>query len=96
MHRVIGGLAPDAPGYRHIRFAPRPGGGLTSASARQLTAYGEAAISWRIEGGRLHVELTVPVGAEAVRDLEGADAETLTHGTHTRSVPVSMGAAVPA
>ena len=49
MHRVIGGLAPAAPGYRRIRFAPRPGGGLTSASARQLTPYGEASISWRVE-----------------------------------------------
>lgn len=96
MHRVIAGLAPDAPGYRRIRFAPRPGGGLTSASARQLTAYGEAAISWRIDGERLHVEATVPVGAEAVLDLEGAGDETLAPGTHTRVVPVPAQSAVPA
>jgi len=96
MHRVIGGLAADAPGYRRIRFAPRPGGGLTSASARQLTAYGEAAISWRIDGGRLHVEVTVPVGTEAVLDLEGADEETLQPGSHTRVVAVPEGAPVPA
>ena len=88
MHRVVGGLAPDAPGYRRIRFAPRPGGGLTSASARQLTAYGEAAISWRIADGQLHVEVTVPVGAEAVLDLEGAEEETLGAGIHSRAVPV--------
>ena len=25
MHRVVAGLAPDAPGYRRIRFAPAPG-----------------------------------------------------------------------
>src|SRR3712207_630379 len=31
MHRVIGGLAPDGPGYRRIRVAPIPGGGLTWA-----------------------------------------------------------------
>ncbi|GAA5206253.1 glycoside hydrolase family 78 protein [Microbacterium kyungheense] len=88
MHRVIAGLAPDAPGYRRIRFAPRPGGGLTSASARQLTAYGEAAISWRIEGGQLHVDLTVPVGAEAVLDLPGAGEETLAPGIHSRTVSI--------
>jgi len=89
MHRVIAGLAPAAPGYRRIRFAPRPGGGLTSASARQLTAYGEAAISWHIEGGRLEVEVTVPVGADAVLDLAGAPEETLGSGIHSRSVPVT-------
>ncbi|MGN6219741.1 MAG: family 78 glycoside hydrolase catalytic domain [Microbacterium sp.] len=88
MHRVIAGLAPAAPGYRRIRFAPRPGGGLTSASARQLTAYGEAAISWRIDGGRLHVEATVPVGAEAVLDLPGADEETLGAGIHSREIAI--------
>ena len=88
MHRVIAGLAPAAPGYRRIRFAPRPGGGLTSASARQLTAYGEAAISWRIDGGRLHVEATVPVGAEAVLDLPGADDETLGAGIHSREIAI--------
>jgi alpha-L-rhamnosidase len=96
MHRVVGGLAPDAPGYRVIRFAPRPGGGLTWASARQLTAYGEAAISWRIDDGQLHVEVTVPIGAEAVLDLEGVDDETLTPGTHIRVVPVTAEAAVSA
>jgi len=96
MHRVIAGLAPDAPGYRRIRFAPRPGGGLTSASARQLTAYGEAAISWRIADGRLHVEVIVPVGAEAVLDLEGSPEETLSPGTHTRLIEIPVEVSAPA
>ena len=47
LHRVVGGLAPAEPGYRVVRFAPQPGGGLTSATARHLTPYGEASISWR-------------------------------------------------
>lgn len=89
MHRVIGGLAPEAPGYRRIRFAPRPGGGLTSASARQLTAYGEAAISWRIDDSALHVEVTVPVGTEGVLDLDGVAHEGLMPGTHSRVVAAS-------
>jgi len=88
MHRLIGGLAPAAPGYRLIRFAPRPGGGLTSASARQLTAYGEAAISWQIADEHLHVTVTVPFGAEGLLDLEGAAAEALDPGTHVRAVPL--------
>jgi len=89
MHRVIAGLAPAAPGYRRIRFAPRPGGGLTSASARQLTAYGEAAISWRIDGDRLLVDVTVPVGVEAVLDLPGAPEETVGAGIHSREVAIA-------
>lgn len=50
-------LAPASPGYQRIRFAPRPSGRFTTASARQLTPYGEAAIAWRIKGGMLEVEV---------------------------------------
>ncbi|QLD11450.1 glycoside hydrolase family 78 protein [Microbacterium oleivorans] len=87
MHRVVAGLAPAEPGYRRIRFAPQPGGGLTHAGARHRTPYGEAAISWRVEGTMLRVELTVPVGATAVLELPGAPVEELGHGVHLRTVP---------
>ena len=86
LHRVVGGLAPARAGYRVVRFAPRPGGGLTSASARHLTAYGEASISWRAEDDRLAVEVTVPVGATGVLELPaaGRDPRTGTHRRETR------------
>ncbi len=93
LHRVVGGLAPAEPGYRVVRFAPQPGGGLTSASARHRTPYGEASIAWRAEDDRLAVEVTVPVGATGVLELPGLPAETLGHGTHRREteVPVPVG-----
>ncbi len=87
MHRVVAGLAPAAPGYRRIRFAPRPGGGLTHASARQRTAYGIAAIAWRIGDGMLHVEAEVPVGADALLELPDHEPESLAHGRHERRIP---------
>jgi alpha-L-rhamnosidase len=86
LHRVVAGLSPAAPGYRRIRFAPRPGGGLTSASARHTTPYGEASIQWRLDEGGLHVRVEVPVGAEGILDLEGEDVEVLGHGVHERRV----------
>jgi alpha-L-rhamnosidase len=86
MHRVVGGLAPDEAGYRRIRFAPRPGGGLTAASARHATPYGDAAIDWFLTGEQLRVRVVVPVGATAVIDLEGRDPEELEHGVHERVV----------
>ncbi|WP_136043075.1 MULTISPECIES: glycoside hydrolase family 78 protein [unclassified Microbacterium] len=88
LHRSVAGLAPAEPGYRRIRFAPRPGGGLTQASATQRTPYGEASISWRIEHDRLHVDLVVPVGTTAELDLPGWAVEELGHGSHARSVPL--------
>jgi len=84
MHRVVAGLAPAAPGYRRIRFAPRPGGGLTYASAQHVTPYGEASIHWRLEDGALRVNILVPVGATAVLEVDGNDPEEFGHGTHER------------
>ena len=82
LHRVVAGLAPAAPGYRRIAFAPKPGGGLTHASAEHETPYGRAAIAWRIEGDVLHVEAIVPTGADATIELPGAEPVALTSGTH--------------
>jgi alpha-L-rhamnosidase len=86
LHRVVAGLAPAAPGYRSIRFAPQPDGRLTHASARHLTPYGEASISWRIEDGTLTADIVVPVGATAVVELPGATRVELEHGAYSASV----------
>jgi len=60
LHRTVAGLAPAEPGYRRIRFAPQPGRHLTHASARHITPYGSASISWRREADAFEVELEVP------------------------------------
>lgn len=86
LHRSVAGLAAAEPGYHRIRFAPRPGGGLTHASATQRTPYGVTSISWRIDHDRLHVDVVVPVGATAELELPGTAAEELGHGSHTRTV----------
>ena len=49
MHRTIGGLVATEPGYRSVRIAPRPGGGLTWASTALETAHGRIEVSWRLE-----------------------------------------------
>ncbi|TCU48473.1 alpha-L-rhamnosidase [Curtobacterium sp. PhB146] len=88
MHRVVAGIALASPGYGDILFAPRPGGGLTSAGAALDTPHGRAAIDWEVVDGTLSVTVTVPVGATAVLDLPGAPATPLAHGTWQASVPV--------
>jgi alpha-L-rhamnosidase len=89
MYRVVAGLAPAEPGYRRIRFAPRPGGGLTSARARHLTPYGEVAIAWTLEEGRLRVAMTVPFGTRAVFDPGDSEPEELEPGTHERTLQLN-------
>lgn len=83
LHRTVAGLAPAAPGYRRILFRPRPGGTLTSASARHDTPYGPAAIAWSLADGTLTVQVTVPPGCEGVVDLPGSTPLTVGPGEHT-------------
>ena len=73
LHRTLAGLAPAAPGYRHITVRPVPCPAFTHAEARHLTPYGEARAGWRRDGGRLTVEAVVPPGATATVHLPGAD-----------------------
>ena len=66
MHRVIVGISPVEPGYRTVRIAPRPGGGLTWAKGSLQTRHGVVAVSWQVgEDGRLDVTVTVPDGVTA-------------------------------
>jgi alpha-L-rhamnosidase len=67
MVRSVAGLDldPAEPGYRHLRFRPRPGGSITWAEAKLETAHGAAAIRWELNGAELKLELTVPEGCRA-------------------------------
>jgi alpha-L-rhamnosidase len=82
MHRVLGGLAPGAPGYRVLDVAPRPGGGVAWARTAHLTPYGQAEVSWRRADGKLTVDVTVPAGATAVVTLPGSDPVEVGCGRH--------------
>lgn len=83
MHRVIGGLEPLEPGYRRVRIAPVPGGGLTHAVLTHDTDLGRFRIAWRITGCVMSVRVALPPGAEAMMVLP-ADPDG-------REVPVGAG-----
>jgi alpha-L-rhamnosidase len=82
MHRAIGGLAPGAPGYRVLRVAPRPGGGIAWATTAHLTPYGRAEVSWQRADGRLIVDVVVPTGITAEITLPGAASTNAEPGRH--------------
>ncbi|AYJ48336.1 family 78 glycoside hydrolase catalytic domain [Rhodococcus sp. P1Y] len=65
LHRVVGGIEPIEPGYRRVRIAPQPGAGLTSASTRHRTVYGNIAVSWQVEGSSVRLDVSVPTGIDA-------------------------------
>ncbi|WP_197538018.1 glycoside hydrolase family 78 protein [Actinoplanes missouriensis] len=94
LHRVVGGLQRTAPGWQRIRIAPQPGGGITHASAAHDTVRGRVAVSWRIDGGEMAVEVTVPAGAEATVVLPlhpAAAVEQAGPGDHAWRYPLPEG-----
>ncbi|SCY49537.1 alpha-L-rhamnosidase [Microbacterium sp. LKL04] len=75
LHRTVAGLAPAAPGYRRLRIAPQPLETLSSASARHLTPYGEASVSWRRDRDQIVVTAVVPANTSADVAVPGAPDE---------------------
>ena len=96
MHRVVGGIAPAEPGYAKVLVAPQPGGGITEAETALATPHGRVAVAWRLDDDRLHVEVEVPEGVEAVVRLPGQDEQTVSGGSHVFDVEAAATAAVGA
>lgn len=85
LHRHVAGirLLDDAPAYRRFCIEPQPGEGITWAQARHDSPYGPIESAWRIDGGTLQLDVTVPPGTAADVILPGRSAETVPAGRHT-------------
>jgi alpha-L-rhamnosidase len=67
VYRHVAGVAPALPGYRRIRFAPRPHVSLSQARASIETPYGRTAIAWNLDAsGSLVAEIDVPFGTSGI------------------------------
>lgn len=60
MHKVIGGLRCDEPGWRRVRIAPIPGGGISFAKTSFNSPYGLVSSDWHIEGDVFVLVVKVP------------------------------------
>jgi alpha-L-rhamnosidase len=76
LHRRVGGLALDGPGWRHLRIAPaisRVDGAPTWATSRLDTPYGPAESSWRLDGNTFELTAVVPPNTTADVVFPGID-----------------------
>jgi alpha-L-rhamnosidase len=67
MWRYIAGLNPDdaQPGWKHFLIAPRPGGGVTWSRADYDSIRGRIVCHWRLDGGQLKLQTTIPPNTTA-------------------------------
>ncbi|GLW27600.1 family 78 glycoside hydrolase catalytic domain [Actinoplanes regularis] len=77
LYRTVGGVAPATPGYGRVLIAPRPGGGLTSATSDLTTAYGRTRSSWTKSGSTLTMSVTVPPNATATVRVPASSAASV-------------------
>ena len=85
LHAAVAGLAPDPndPGYHHVIVEPRPGGGLTSASASLESRFGKVRVAWALEDGELRCDVELPPNTSATVRLPGRDPLRLGSGRHS-------------
>lgn len=92
MHQAIGGIEALEPGYRRVRVAPSPGGGLEWARAAHDTAHGRIEVDWVNRSGQRELRVTVPEGMTAEVELVGhpdATVVTVGAGRHEWKYPVA-------
>jgi alpha-L-rhamnosidase len=67
MYRVIAGINTDDEdvAYHHIIIKPQIGGGLTQAAASVDAYYGRVSSGWKIDSGRLTLDVDIPVNTTA-------------------------------
>lgn len=69
LHENVGGISPLKPGWQEFLVRPIPGGNLTSASVKYLSAYGMIECQWRIEatvsGNMFVLQVVVPPNTTA-------------------------------
>lgn len=82
MYKVVAGIDRNhaSPGYKQIRIAPQPGGNLTSAAATLESPYGRIASAWKIENGRMRMDVIIPPNTAAVVVFPQAAGATVTEG----------------
>ncbi|MBN1417212.1 MAG: family 78 glycoside hydrolase catalytic domain [Planctomycetes bacterium] len=80
MAKTIGGIDTDGPGFERLRIRPEPGGRLTRAEVSYDSIHGRIATRWRLEGGDLRFDLTVPANVTALVWIPAASAAAVTEG----------------
>jgi alpha-L-rhamnosidase len=79
---TVAGVTPVEPGWSKVRVAPIPGGGLTWAKFRHTCVKGRIAVDWRLDGGEMSLDVTVPANVEATIVVPGGDTKTVVGGRH--------------
>ncbi len=89
LYRRIAGIEPLLAGYKSFQIKPMPGGGITNATGKLGTPYGEIISSWKLENGAFVIDVKVPVGTTCRLVLPDGTEKTLVSGEYTETCMLS-------
>ena len=75
LYGCVGGIRAESPGYKKIRIQPVLGDGLTWAKASYNSPHGRIVSQWKLDAGRLTMDVTIPANATATVYVPGASVE---------------------
>jgi alpha-L-rhamnosidase len=80
MYEYLAGIRADPakPGFQHAVIHPYPAGDLTFVRASHQTMYGKFATSWKREGARFRLDVTIPANTTATVWVPAKDAAAVT------------------
>ena len=79
MYRTVAGIDTyeDAPGYKHIQIKPYVGGNLSFAGADFQSRYGKVSSHWKMENGKLTMDVELPANTTASIYVPAASASDI-------------------
>jgi len=94
LYTAVAGIETDGPGFRRLLIRPRPGPGLTWAKATYDSINGPVRSAWRVDGGKLSLDVTLPPNTSAKVYVPAKDPASVQAPAGTRLLPAEGGCAV--
>jgi alpha-L-rhamnosidase len=82
LYRRIAGIEAVTAGYERFRIKPIIGGGITSATGKVATPYGEIISSWKVVGDVFSIAVKGPIGSTCHLVLPDGSERDLSNGSY--------------
>lgn len=91
-YEAVGGIRVDEnnPGYKHVYIEPQIPTGVTWAKTTKETPYGTIAVNWRLEAGKLNLEVILPTGTKGTVVLPENTKDYLLNGKKYQAVKSTL------
>lgn len=94
LYQTVLGITPLEPGFGRISIAPVPGGGMSHAAGHYDSIRGRISSGWKIDAGKLALEVTIPANTTAEVSLPAKDPKHVASPEAAKFLRMEKGRAV--